>query len=233
MKTLSIFLTAACLFSAAAYGAEMGDTSDSSQLAERLRGRGVNCNAIEPGLTPTLNFETMSTAAGINRSGTILSLYFDTLYYRCLRGEDGDVQLSIVRPNDPYQYEVEQFDGTKTVVKVNSQQNRFSAMIKDPRATDITKGIPARVETDGLLYKIHLDLPINQLLSAKDLRALQHGNTIMTSVRVLSALSMDYRIGTQTQGDTGFIAGTKMTWELKLSKAQNQVKVVLVRVRTN
>lgn len=224
LTTVSLFLTGAALADS--------NSSDEFKIKEIIDGKRNNCSTYEPSLTPALNFETVGPKVLLNPTDTQISLQMKVVYYRCHKGADGENTFTVVDPKSPYQYDVEQFDGTASTVKVNSQKYRFSAMLGFQGSNDVKKGLPARVETEGLIHNLRFDLPLVKLLSASQRSSLKAGGDVEVSIRVLSALSTDYKIGTQTQGDTGFIPGTTIIWDIKLSMQKKTLKAELLKVRS-
>lgn len=235
MKKLTTFLTTVALFAASTSGAAISNTgADAEKFNEIISGRGIDCSSFRPSVNPTLYFETIGPKAIINNSSTQLSLQMKLVYYRCLPGSDGEITFSAVDPKTPYQYEFEQFDGSTTSIKVNEQRYRFSAMIgNDSRSSNLKKGLPARVETDGLLNLVRFDLPLEKLLSSAQKNLLKRGEEIDLSVRVISGLSTNYRIGSQVKEESGFSPGTTLHWKVKLTNGQKNLKAELIKLESS
>lgn len=231
MRNLFSTLTAVCLFTAPTLAAISYTTEDNQKLQELLGGHRVTCTSIKPEITPTLNYEILNPKVTTNSSQTQLSLHTKIVYYRCLKDSADEATFSVVDPSLPYQYDVEQFDGSTTTIKVNSQKYRFTAhpFGVSPK---MGKGVIGRSETDGLIHHLHFDLPLAKLLSARQKSLLDGGQEIPVTVRVESALSTDYRIGAQTKGNTGFAPATSMVWELTVKKKHGSVKAKLVKVHS-
>jgi hypothetical protein len=232
MRKLYTLLTTVSLFSTVVCAANSVTDSDDFKIKEIMDGRRINCSSYEPSLTPTLNFETVGPKATVNATSTQVSLQMKVIYYRCNKGTDSETTFAVVDPKSPYQYDVEQFDGTTSTVKVNSQQYRFSSIPGTSYSTDVKKGLPARIEIDGLIHNVRFDIPLEKLLSSPQRATLKSGGEVSLSIKVISALSTDYKIGAQTRGDTGFIPGTSLIWELKLSMDKKALKAELLKIRT-
>jgi hypothetical protein len=208
--------------------------ADEQKFNEIMSGRLVDCSSFKQSATPTLYFETIGPKALVNSTATQLSLQMKVVYYRCHTMADGDNGFTVVDPKSPYQYELEQIDGTLTTIKVKGQQYRFSAMTgKQKDSTDIKKGISGRVESDGLLNFVRLDLPIDQILTESQRAKLMSGNSINVNVRVVGALSTEYKIGTESQGATGFVPGTALDWKVKLSRNKGLLDAEVLKIQAS
>ncbi len=232
MRKLFTLLTTVSLFSVVVSASNLNTDSDDFKIKEIMDGRRINCSSYEPSLTPTLNFETVGPKALVNATSTQVSLQMKVIYYRCHKGTGGEATFTVVDPKSSYQYDVEQFDGTTSTVKVTRQQYRFSAMPGSSDSTDVKNGLPARIETNGLIHNVRFDLPLEKLLSSPQRTTLKTGGEVSLSVKVISALSTEYKIGSQTQGDTGFIPGTSIIWEIKLSMDKKVLKADLLKIRS-
>jgi hypothetical protein len=202
------------------------------KIREVIEGHRVTCSNFEPALMPTLNFETVGSRVLLNPSATQVSIQMNIVYFRCQKDAMGDSNFTLVNPTTPYHYQVEQFDGTTTSVKVSSQQYRFTAAIANSQSYELRKGVSARVDSNGQIYNIRFDFPIDQLLNASQRQLLMKGSVIPISLRVTSALSTNYRIGAQTQEETGFRPTTAIEWEFKLLKNRGVLKAEIVKVRS-
>lgn len=234
MKTLkNVFnvLTVGCLF-LASHSLVAATGEEALSLEKILENRHVNCIGFKPSLQPRLNFETIAPKVLLNKTETQVSLHLTAVYYRCEQGLDGEGQFKIAVPSEPYQYEVEQLDGTLTSVKVNQQRYRFSALVGAMKNVlpDITKGLPARVETQGLSEYLRFDIPMSELLDARQRLALRQGKTLQIPIKVISAISTDYRVGQQTQGSTEFVPATAMNWLVSFKVKNRHIEVNLDKV---
>ena len=228
-----ILLTVVSLFVTSLGMASTDFGSDDPKVREILDGTRVNCSGYEPNINPTLNFETASPMVIVNETQSQVSLQMKVVYYRCIKADDGETSFKIADPSEPYQYEVEQFDGSKTLIKVNGQQFRFSAMLDNPMSTDVKSGIPARNDKAGMVNNIRFDLPLGKILNASQRQSLKSGKEVSLVIKMIGALSTDFKIGDQTQGSSGFTPTTSFSWELKLSEVKKGLKVELVRVKSN
>lgn len=234
MKFLSATLSTLLLASSFSWAAIPNSGADEDKFKEILNGRLIDCSSFKQSANPTLYFETIGPKALINSSATQLSLQMKVVYYRCHATADGDNGFTVVEPKTPYQYDLEQIDGTTTTIKVKGQQYRFSAMIgKNHESTDIKKGVPARVESDGLLNLVRLDLPLDKILAVEQLEALKRGKSTAIDIRVIGALSTDYKIGSESQGATGFVPGTALNWKIKLSGAKRNLEAEVVKIQSS
>lgn len=234
MKRLSIFFTTVTLFTSVSWGAIPMSGSDEDKFKDIMSGRLIDCSSFRQTANPTLYFETIGPKALVNDSSTQLSLQMKVVYYRCQESPNGENTFSVVDPKTPYQYDLEQFDGSISTIKVNKQQYRFSAMLgKTTESNDIKQGVPARVDTDGLLNLVRLDLPLEKLLNAKQKLALQRGDDVDLNVRVVGALSTDYRIGNQSSGETGFVPGTALRWKIKLQGGRKAIKAEFIQLKSD
>lgn len=233
MNKQYILLTVVSLFVTSLGWSASNSGSDDPKVREILDGTRVNCSGFEPSLNPTLNFETASPTVIVNESQQQISLQMKVVYYRCSKTEDGETSFNLVDPADPYQYDVEQFDGSKSTIKVNGQQFRFSAMIDNPESSDVKKGTPARNERNGLVNNIRFDLPLSKVLNNSQRQSLKSGREIRLELKMIGALSTEYKVGDQTQGSSGFTPTTSFTWELKLLQNKKDLKAELLRVRSN
>ena len=144
-----IFFTVVTLFSTFQVASGKNTIDEDLKLKELLDGKRISCHSFKPSLAPSISFETLNTKALINNSSSQLSLQMKVIYYRCLKVSEDETTFTIVDLKSPYQYDVAQFDGTVTTIKVKSQQLRFSAFVNDNSTLDIKKGIPARIEANG------------------------------------------------------------------------------------
>lgn len=197
-------------------------SNDDFKLTSILEQRQINCNDFEPNLSPSLNFETLEPIAKFNETKNQVSLYIPIVYYRCELGLLQEGELKIVDPSKPYQYDVEQLDGTKITVQVDKQGYSFRAQLDDG-----SKGLPARVNRSGLVENIQFDIPLEKLLSRSQRQNLKNGSKILTKVKVIASLAMDYQIGDSTKDSTGLVPKFVATWTVKFTKEHGQLKVFL------
>lgn len=219
MKIIYTLFTAVGLFASLASADIPKESGDEIKLNDIISGRSADCSSFRPSLNPTLNFETYGPKVSLNESSSQLSLQMKVIYYRCQPSAEGEATATPVNPKEPYQYTVEQFDGTSSTVKVRNQKFRFSAMLEKQKSSkNISQGLAARVETDNLINLVRFDIPLKRLLTENDQSALNRGKSVDVSVRLLGALATEYRIGEQTQGQTGFRPVNEFQWKVKLSK---------------
>lgn len=228
MGTLSKFLTVSGLFLAGPL-VFASPSADEVKIHSILDNRNIDCSHYEPNFRPSLNFETLEPLAKLNLEKSQVSLYLPIVYYRCEKDFVGQGELVIVDPAQPYKYEVEQLDGTKTAIQVQKQGFVFRAL---PTGSE-KKGFPARIERSGLIENVRFDVPLESLLTPQQRKALKQGQLTFAKLRILASLFMDYQIGEGTKDSTGLVPKFSATWTLKFSKQNEELRVHLQEANLN
>ncbi len=211
--------------------AQENPADEGKRIDEIIKGERTNCNHVaDQGMTPTLLFETLSPKMTVNEPASILSLQMKIIYYRCIKKNPSDSpEFMVASPSTPYKYTVEQLDGSANTINVNHQAHRFNIKFK---SLTLEPGYPQKIGSTGNVHLIQLDIPLKKLLTPSQEIQLRNGSELNLSLPVVSEVSTDYAIGTQTKSNTGFAAGSTFTWNFKLSmKGKKTMKVELQNIK--
>lgn len=207
------------------------NSEEQKKIAEFTEGKRVNCDSFEPKMTPSLNFETFSPKVLVNADSSYISLQLKIIYYRCQKklSTDTPTFTLVSDPNTPYDYVVEQFDGSTNNVFVKGHKHRLKALLAGKG--DNETSILSKEEHEGNIYNFRLNLPIDKLLSSGQKIQLRNGTNIKVTIPIISELSTDYKVNTQTQGSTDFEPGTQFRWEIEFSQSkQNKIQAELIKI---
>lgn len=211
--------------------AQDNGSDEGKRIDEIIKGERTNCaTAPDQGMTPTLSFETLSPKATVNDAATMLTLQMKIIYYRCLKNSSSTAaQFSVANPNTSYQYNVEQLDGSSSTIKVNSQSHRFNVKLKNAK---LEPGYPQPIGSSGNVHLIQLNIPMKKLLTPSQEIKLRNGSEIDITVPMVSEISTDYVINSQTKDKTNFIPGLTFNWNLTLSmKGKNSIHAELKSIK--
>lgn len=211
--------------------AQDNGSDEGKRIDEIIKGERSSCStAPDQGMTPTLLFETLSPKVAVNETASLLTLQMKIIYYRCIKNTpNGSAQFTVTNPNLPYQYNVEQLDGSSSTIKVNNQSHRFNVKLK---STQLESGYPQQIGSSGNVHLIQLNIPIKKLLTPSQEIKLRNGSELDISIPVVSEISTDYSINSQTKDKTNFLPGTIFNWNLTLSmKSKNSIAVELKSIK--
>ncbi len=232
MKTISQLLLITALFLNSLFlSAQDNGSDEGKRIDEIIKGERTNCStAPDQGMTPTLLFETISPKATVNESASILTLQMKIIYYRCIKNApNAAFQFTVTNPNLPYQYNVEQLDGSSSTIKINNQAHRFNLKLKNAK---LEPGYPQQIGNSGNIHLIQINIPIKKFLTPSQEVKLRNGSELDISIPVVSEISTDYSINSQTKDKTNFTPGTIFYWNLTLSmKSKNSIAVELKSIK--
>jgi hypothetical protein len=211
--------------------AQDNGSDEGKRIDEIIKGERTNCTtAPDQGMTPTLLFETLSPKVTVNETASLLTIQMKIIYYRYLKNTpNGSAQFTVTNPNLPYQYNVEQLDGSSSTIKVNNQSHRFNIKLKSAK---LEPGYPQQIGSSGNVHLIQLNIPIKKLLTPSQEIKLRNGSELDISIPVMSEISTDYAINSQTKDKTNFTPGTLFNWNITLSmKGKNSIKAELKSIK--
>jgi hypothetical protein len=223
--TLSVFLFFTPFSQAQDNGSDEGKRID-----EIIKGERTHCASVDQGLTPTLLFETLSPKVLINEDSLSLTLQMKIIYYRCIKSATSDTPtFAISEPNDPYNYTIEQLDGTTTTIQVKKQTHRFMIKYKN---LNLDAGYPQKIGNSGNVHLIQTTIPIKKLLTPSQEIKLRNGSEINVTIPVVSEVSADYAIEKQTKSNTDFTPGNTFNWNINLTmNGKKSLKAVLISIK--
>lgn len=227
-QLLLIFIISLHSFS---LSAQDNGSDEGKRIDEIIKGERTNCStAPDQGMTPTLLFETLSPKVTVNENASLLTIQMKIIYYRCIKNTpNGSAQFTVTNPNLPYQYNVEQLDGSSSTIKVNNQSHRFNVKLKSAK---LEPGYPQQIGSSGNVHQILLNIPIKKLLTPSQEIKLRNGSELNISVPIVSEISTDYSINSQTKDKTNFTPGSIFNWNMTLSmKGKKSINVELKSIK--
>lgn len=230
-NSLFLILLTTLFLNSTSLQAQENGADEGKRIDEIIKGERTNCGtAPDQGMTPTLLFETLSPKVTLNEAATILTFQMKIIYYRCLKNSSSaTAQFSVANPNTSYQYNVEQLDGSLSTIKVNSQSHRFNVKLRNAK---LEPGYPQSIGSSGNVYSIQLNIPMKKLLTPSQEIKLRNGSEVDITVPMVSEISTDYVINSQTKDKTNFTPGITFNWNLTLSmQGKNSIRAELKSIK--